>query len=42
MVAKAIAEQEILGSIPESDKVLLDFSIGNVLVAVMEYGFVIG
>ena len=42
VVAGATAEQEVLGSILGSDKVLLGFSISNFSVAVTESGFVPG
>ena len=42
VVTSAIAEQEDLGSIPGSGKVLFGFSIGNFSVAVTESGFVPG
>ena len=40
VVASVTAEQEVLGSIPGSDKVLLGFSTRNFSVAVTESGFV--
>ena len=40
MAANATAEQEVLGSIPGSGKVLLDFYIRNVSETVTESGFV--
>ena len=42
VTASVTAEQEVLGSIPGSDKVLLGFSIRNFLEAVSESGFVPG
>ena len=42
MVANATAEQEVLGSIPVPDKVLLGFAIRNFFIAVNEFGFVPG
>ena len=42
MVASATAEQVVLGSIPGSDKVVLDFTIRDFSVTVMESGFVPG
>ena len=42
VVASAPAEQEVLGSIAESDKVLLGFSIRNFSVAVTESVFDLG
>ena len=42
VVASMTAEQEVLGSILGSDKVLLAFSIENYLLAVTEFGFVPG
>ena len=42
MVASATAEQEVLGSIPGTDKVLLGFTIWNFFVAVAKSGFAPG
>ena len=42
VVVIATAEQEVLGSIPGSDTVLLGFSIWNFLYAVTKSGFVPG
>ena len=42
MVAGATAEQGVLGSIPGSDNLLLDFSIRDFSVIVTESGFVPG
>ena len=40
VVASAAAEQEILGSIPDSDKLMLGFWIKNYLLTIMESGIV--